>query len=170
MKLLLGVYPVNQGEIYLHTKGGKIPVADFTRSLFAYVPQGNMLFSGTVKDNVTFINGNATEQEIETALKISGADAFVNALPDKLNTLVGENGMGLSEGQVQRIAIARAILSKAPILLLDEATGSLDEATERQVIQNILALKDKTVILISHRHSAATMCEKIVCVEEKKFN
>lgn len=170
MKLFLGVYPVSEGEIFFNCNDKKVPVSDVTRSMFAYVPQGNMLFSGTVRDNVTFINDNVTEQEIDRALKISGADAFVSELPDKINTKVGENGMGLSEGQVQRIAIARAVLSKAPILLLDEATGSLDEATEKAVIQNLLAMEDKTIILVSHRHSAADMCEQTINVKDKKFN
>lgn len=170
MKLLLGVYPVEEGELYFDCEGQKVPVSEYTRSLFAYVPQGNMLFSGTIKDNVTFINGKATDQEIDWALKISCANEFVDSLPEKLMTQVGENGLGLSEGQVQRIAIARAVLSGAPILLLDEATGSLDEKTEKKVIENLLNIKNKTVILVSHRLSAAKMCGRIVNVDGKKFN
>lgn len=169
MKLMLGVYPIENGELYLNLENDKVPLTERTRSLFAYVPQGNMLFSGTIRDNVTFINDKATEEQIKKALEISLADQFVNDLPDKIDTIVGENGLGLSEGQIQRIAISRAVLSGAPILLLDEATGSLDEATEQKVIQNLLSLKDKTVILISHRHTATTACEKVVQVENKKF-
>ena len=169
MKLMLGVYPIENGELYLNLENDKVPLTERTRSLFAYVPQGNMLFSGTIRDNVTFINDKATEEQIKKALEISLADQFVNDLPDKIDTIVGENGLGLSEGQIQRIAISRAVLSGAPILLLDEATGSLDEDTEQKVIQNLLSLKDKTVILISHRHTATAACEKVVQVENKKF-
>ena len=169
MKLLLGVYLADKGEIYFNLKDQKVPASESTRSMFAYVPQGNMLFSGTVRDNVTFINSNATEQEIDNALEISCAKEFIDNLPNKLSTAVGENGLGLSEGQIQRIAIARAVLSNAPVLLLDEATGSLDEKTEQQVIQNLLSLKNKTVILVSHRHTAIKMCQKIVRVDDKKF-
>lgn len=169
MKLMLGVYPLDSGEIYLDLGDQKMVVGEYTRSLFSYVPQGNMLFSGTIRDNVTFIKGGATKQEIDFALKVSCADQFVDELPNKEMTIVGENGMGLSEGQVQRLAIARAVLSGAPIMLLDEATGSLDEKTEKQVIENLLALKDTTVILVSHRISAAGMCDRVVKVENKRF-
>ena len=170
MKLMLGVYPVDSGEIYFNLENGRMPLTEYTRSLFAYVPQGNMLFSGTIKDNVTFINDSATEEEIEKALKISCADEFIESLPNKLNTVVGENGLGLSEGQIQRIAISRAVLSGAPIMLLDEATGSLDEKTEQKVIQNLLSIDNKTIILISHRHTAINACEKVIQVDGKKFN
>ncbi|MBQ3597400.1 MAG: ABC transporter ATP-binding protein [Clostridia bacterium] len=170
IKLLLGVYPLDEGQIYLDTKDGKIPVDASTRSLFCYVPQGNMLFSGTVKDNVTFIKTDAKKSEIERALKISCADQFVKELPNGLDTVVGENGLGLSEGQVQRLAIARAVLTKAPVMLLDEATCSLDAQTEKQVIDNLLGLKDTTLILVSHRNSASESCDKTVSVENKKLS
>ena len=169
MKLLLGVYPISSGELYLECNGNKIAVGENTRSLFSYVPQGNMLFSGTIKDNVTFVNTNATDEEIEFALKVSMADQFVSELPNGLQTVVGENGIGLSEGQVQRLAIARAVLCKAPIMLLDEATGSLDEQTEKQVISNLLSLKDTTIILVSHRNTATLACDRIIKVDNKKF-
>ena len=169
MKLMLGVYPVHKGEISLNLENENMPLTEYTRSLFAYVPQGNMLFSGTIRDNVTFINDNATEEEIINALKVSCADEFIENLPNKLDTIVGENGLGLSEGQIQRIAISRAVLSGAPIMLLDEATGSLDETTEQKVIKNLLALENKTIILISHRHTATKTCQKVVQVEDKRF-
>ena len=129
-----------------------------------------MLFSGTVKDNVTFIKTDAKKSEIERALKISCADQFVKELPNGLDTVVGENGLGLSEGQVQRLAIARAVLTKAPVMLLDEATCSLDAQTEKQVIDNLLGLKDTTLILVSHRNSASESCDKTVSVENKKLS
>lgn len=169
MKLLLGVYSPLEGSLYFNCGNQKINVDESTRSLFSYVPQGNMLFSGTIRDNVTLIKGDATDEEIEFALKVSMANDFVNALPNGLDTQVGENGLGLSEGQIQRLAIARAVLTKAPVLLLDEATSSLDEQTEKQVISNLLKLKDSTIVLISHRHSAAEMCDRIINVVDKRF-
>lgn len=169
MKLMLGVYPLEEGEIYLDCGEEKIPVGENTRSLFSYVPQGNMLFSGTIRDNVTFIKEDATEEQINFALKVSCADQFVDALPDKLMTVVGENGTGLSEGQIQRLAIARAVLSGAPIMLLDEATGSLDAKTEEQVINNLLGLENTTVILVTHRNQATIACDKAIKVENKGF-
>lgn len=169
MKLLLGVYPLSDGSMYFDCDGKQVLVDEQTRSMFSYVPQGNMLFSGTIKDNVTLVNTNATDEQIEFALKTSCAYDFVQALPNKLDTVVGENGTGLSEGQVQRLAIARAVLCGAPVMLLDEATGSLDEQTERKVIANLLSLQDTTVILVSHRHSVADMCDRIVKVQDKGF-
>lgn len=170
MKLLLGVYPINDGELYFDCGDNKMPVCESTRSLFSYVPQGNMLFSGSIKDNITLVRSDATEEEIDYALRISCADEFVYALPNKLDTLVGENGLGLSEGQVQRLALARAVICKAPIMLLDEATGSLDEQTEKKVIENLLSIPNTTVIIISHRQTAINMCQKVVNVVNKKFN
>lgn len=170
MKLLLGVYSPTSGSIYMQTENGELEVSERTRSLFSYVPQGNMLFSGTIRENVAFVNPSADDEKIAFALKVSCAEEFVSALPEKENTYVGENGTGLSEGQVQRLAIARAVLCDAPIMLLDEATGSLDEQTEKRVIQNLLALKDKTLMLVSHRRSAAEMCDIVVSVENKTFN
>lgn len=170
MKLLLGVYSPNGGRLSVQTADGEMEISERTRSLFSYVPQGNMLFSGTIRDNVAFVNPDADDEKIAFALKISCADEFVSALPEKENTYVGENGTGLSEGQVQRLAIARAVLCDAPIMLLDEATGSLDEQTEKKVIKNLLALEDKTLVLVSHRRSAAELCDKVVCVENKTFN
>ena len=133
---------------------------------FSFVPQGNMLFSGTLKDNVTFIMENATDEQIERALKISCADEFVNALPDGLMTKVGESGVGLSEGQIQRIAIARAILCDSPIILLDEATSALDEQTEKRLLDNLKQLKDVTLIIISHKKAAEKICNRKIRVDK----
>ncbi len=169
MKLMLGVYPPNEGEILISLKNKKMPIGANTRPLFSYVPQGNMLFSGTIRDNVTFVNNDATEQQIEKALKVSEAYSFVNELPDGLSTVVGENGLGLSEGQIQRIAIARAVLSNSPILLLDEATSALDENTELKVLNNLKALKGLTVVLITHRKAALSVCDKKIELKGKKF-
>lgn len=133
------------------------------RGLFAYVPQGNHLMSGTIRDAVVF--GDAQGPECDTrmwdALRAACAD-FVAALPDSLDTRLGEGGAGLSEGQVQRLAIARAIFADRPVLLLDEATCSLDPETERRVLGNLRALPDKTVIAVTHRPAALEVCDRQV--------
>lgn len=167
IKLLLGVYPLDDGQIYANTQSGKKTLDNTTRALFSYVPQGNMLFSGTLKDNVTFINDNASQSEIDFALKVSCANEFIDKLPAGLDTVVGEHGIGLSEGQVQRIAIARAILVNSPVILLDEATSALDEMTERKVLDNLKALDDVTVIIISHKKAALSICNRVFEVENK---
>lgn len=169
LKILLGVYAPTSGELYLDCETKKITADASVRSVFSYVPQGNMLFSGTVKDNVTFIKSDATEEEISRALKISCSEAFVKDLPDGLNTVVGENGAGLSEGQIQRLAIARAVLVGAPVLLLDEATSALDEATEASLLSNLKQLKDVTLIIISHKKAAFDICDKRITVKDGKI-
>ena len=169
MKLMLGVYPPDSGDVYVQTANGRINLDNTTRTLFSYVPQGNMLFSGTLKDNVTFIKEDATKEQIERALEISCAKEFVETLPHGLDTVVGENGVGLSEGQIQRIAIARAVLCDAPIILLDEATSALDEETERKVLNNFKELNDVTLIIISHKKAASAICNKILRIKDKKI-
>ena len=169
IKLMLGVYPVNSGEICVDTNDGRVALDVSTRRLFAFVPQGNMIFSGTLRDNVTFIKRDASEEEIERALNISCSSGFISELPLGLDTVVGENGVGLSEGQVQRIAIARALLTKAPILLLDEATSALDEETEKQLLNNLSQLKDVTLIIISHKKSALSICNRKIRIKDKKI-
>ena len=133
------------------------------------MPQQNLLFSGSLYDNLTFINKNATIEQINDALKISCAEDFVNEIKGGLDAKVGENGLGLSEGQIQRIAIARAIISGAPIMLLDESTSALDENTEKRLLDNLNNLQDKTLILISHKNSAREICNKCVKIQNKKF-
>lgn len=169
LKLMLGVYSPDSGEIYVTAGNEKVKLDNSTRTLFSYVPQGNMLFSGTLRDNVTFIVGDASDEEIERALEISQSSAFVSELPDGLNTVVGEKGIGLSEGQIQRIAIARAVLSAAPVILLDEATSALDEETEKAVLRALKSLKDKTLIIISHKKAAAEVCDKRLQIKNKKI-
>jgi len=127
-----------------------------------------MLFSGTVKENVLFVRPDATDGEIAAALKISCADEFINELPDGFETVVGENGYGLSEGQIQRIAVARALVSGAPILLLDEATSALDAATEEKMLSYIKAEKNKTAVLVTHKTAATALADKIIEIDGKK--
>lgn len=168
-KLLLDVFPVNEGEIYLKLNDGKKVMVDRNiRGMFAYVPQGNFLLSGTIRENISFVRPEATDEEIMEAAKIACAD-FIDDLPEGLDTVLGEKGMGLSEGQVQRVAIARAILCNAPMIILDEATSALDESTEIRLLRNIENFKNKTCILISHKKAANQVCNKEVRIEDKKI-
>lgn len=168
LKLLLGVFYVEDGKIYLNSTE-KINVDSHTRKIFSYVPQGNFLLSGTIKENLRFINENATDDEIAEAVRISCADQFINELPEGLDTVIGERGMGLSEGQLQRLAIARSLLSNSPIMLLDEATSALDEATEKQFLTNLKELKNKTCIIVSHKMAALEICNKRVKIVDSKI-
>lgn len=168
-KLLLGVLTPNSGEISVAADGKVYPASKDTRSLFAYVPQGNMLFSGTVRDNIRFIKEDATEEEVVRAAKIACADTFIRELPAGLDTRLGEGGRGLSAGQMQRIAVARAVLTDAPVLLLDEATSALDEETEAKLLSNIRALRDKTCLIISHKQAAYAICTREWTVADGKI-
>ncbi len=165
-KLLLGVLTPDGGEITVTAGGRTYPADKNTRGLFAYVPQGNLLFSGTVRDNIRFIKEDATDEEVLRAAKIACADTFIDELPAGLDTLLGEGGSGLSEGQMQRIAVARAILTDAPVLLLDEATSALDEETEARLLQNIRALENKTCLIISHKKAAYAVCTRELTVKD----
>ena len=169
LKLLLGVFKVQSGSIELNLDTLKIDVDNQTRTLFSYVPQGNFLLSGTIRDNLTFINDNASDEEINEAIRISCADSFVNELPDGLETVIGERGIGLSEGQLQRLAIARSLLSKAPVVLLDEATSALDEETEKRFLTNLKQLDNKTCIIVSHKKAALEICNKHVQIIDSKI-
>ncbi len=167
-RLLLGVYDTYQGHIQLCTDRGSYEVGTGTRGLFAYVPQGNFLFSGTILENVTLLSPHATMEQVWQALKIACMDTFVQSLEDGLDTVLRERGEGLSEGQMQRLALARAVLSGAQVLLLDEATSALDEATEAQLLQNLRALPDQTCLIVTHRPAALAICNKTVTMEGRK--
>lgn len=171
IKLLLGVFAPQKGEIYLDMGDEKLNVGKFSRPLFSYVPQGNLLLSGTIRDAVSMVRPDATDEDIMMAAEISCAAEFIKKLPDGLDTVIGEKGAGLSEGQVQRLAVTRAILSDAPIILLDEATSALDEATEEALLKNIreLSNKSKTCIIISHKRAAFDICNKHIYIENKKI-
>ena len=168
IKLLMGVIKPESGEAYAVTECGKTPLTSSTRALFAYVPQGNLLMSGTIAENLRLAKEDATEREMLAALRVASAD-FIEELPSGLDTRLGERGSGLSEGQVQRLAIARAVLFGAPIFLLDEATSALDEATERCVLENIMALPGKTCVCISHRSAAREVCDKEIYIDNGKI-
>ena len=155
MKMLLGVFKPQQGTIDICLENGKIIQASpDTRCMFSYVPQGNYLFSGTIRENILMINPNASDEEVSQALKLSEIEDFIEKLPDGLDTVIGEKGLGISEGQAQRLAIARALISNAPIILLDEATSALDKNTEEKVLDNIKKLNKKTCIIITHKAAA----------------
>lgn len=168
-KLLLNVFSPTDGKVVLSkTDGEEVALTAKQRGLFAYVPQGNFLFSGTIRENLVFFmeekDGERTEERLTTALKIACAD-FVWDLPEGLQTPLHEGGGGLSEGQMQRIAVARAILSDRPILLLDEATSALDGETERALLENIKNLKDKTCLIVTHRPAALSIADGVIKVE-----
>ena len=159
LKLLLGIYKPVSGELNIRTPVGYIPVSRATRSLFSYAPQGNLLLSGTLRDNLLISRPNASKEEIQRALYVSAMDEYIKTLPDGLETVIGENAAGLSEGQAQRLSLARAILSDAPILLLDEVTSALDAKTEAVVLERIHDLPNKTCIAVTHRPAALELAD-----------
>lgn len=169
MKLLLHLMPCDKGHLYLETDSEKIEIDAGTRNVFSYVPQGNMIMSGTIRDNITFCNEDVTDEEIKRAAQTACIWEFIETLPNGLDTVLTERGEGLSMGQVQRIAIARAILDDAPILLLDECTASLDKDTEWQVLQNLKKMNTKTIICISHTSAGISCCDRVLQIENKKF-
>ena len=160
LKLLLGLYKPQAGTV--------TPDESYKR-LFAYVPQGNHLMSGTIRSVVAFADPREQENEkrLNNALNLACCD-FVSELPRGADTLLGERGLGLSEGQMQRLAIARAIFSESPILILDEATSALDADTERKVLENIKSMTDKTVIIVTHRPAALSVCDRQIHFGEEK--
>lgn len=137
--------------------------------MFSYVPQGNYLFSGTIRENILMINPNASDKEVSQALKLSEIEDFIENLPDGLDTVIGEKGLGISEGQAQRLAIARALISNAPIILLDEATSALDKNTEEKVLDNIKKLNKKTCIIITHKAAALEVCNREFIINDKQL-
>lgn len=169
LKLLMCIYKLDGGMRYItDNSGAKKELSPEYRRLFAYVPQGNQLMSGTIREIVSFADksGMNDDERIGNALKIACADEFVSGLENGADTLLGERGTGLSEGQMQRIAIARAVYSRCPVLLLDEATSALDEVTERRVLDNLKKMTDKTVIIVTHRPAALEICDRILCFTE----
>lgn len=161
IRLILGLVSPLSGEAKLVSRDGEIDLSASTRKAFAYVPQGNTILAGTIADNLRMVKPDATEEEMQEALRIACADEFVNRLPDGVNSNTGELGHGFSEGQAQRIAVARALMQDAPILILDEATSALDETTEKNMLDNILADgRIKTCIIITHRPATAEICSR----------
>jgi ABC-type multidrug transport system fused ATPase/permease subunit len=163
IRLTLGLVSPECGEVSMTDADGNIiPITADARKYFSYVPQGNTIMSGTIAENMRLVNENASDADIEKALRAACAWDFVSKLPNGINSYVGERGSGLSEGQAQRISIARAVLRNAPILLMDEATSALDVATERQVLRNIVELcPNKTCIVTTHRPSVLSLCKRV---------
>ena len=165
LRVLLGLVRIQQGEAFVFPAGQPeqaMRVGPSTRRMFSYVPQGNMLFAGTIADNLRLVKPGAAEQEMWQALEAACILEEVKALPEGLGAPIGEHAHGFSEGQAQRLSIARALLADAPIFLLDEATSALDIATERRLLRNILRHDSKkTVILTTHRPSVLDLCDRV---------
>lgn len=162
IRMLLALVQPEQGSVEIFSGQQTQPLTAFSRRYFSYVPQGNTLLSGTIRSNLQLGNQQATEHEMCEALRLAAAD-FVFQLPQQLDTPCGERGGGLSEGQAQRIAIARALLRQAPILLLDEATSALDPETEQKVLDQLLQPnQQRLVILVTHRSAAAERCHQVL--------
>ena len=166
-KLLLGLFPATAGKI---TFDNGTAVDETTRNMFAYVPQGNMLISGTIRDNITLCDSSISDDDVIKASKTAVIYDFINSLPQGFDTVISERGQGLSEGQIQRIAIARALLFDAPIILLDEATSALDEDTETQLLKNIKSLTDKTILFITHRNTSLNVFDKVLHLSNGTFS
>ena len=166
VRLLLNLIRAQAGSLYLYdAQGLRLEASPDTRCNFAYVPQGNTLLSGTIKENLLLGRPDATDEELHEALRLAAAD-FISELPDGIESICGEGGTGLSEGQAQRIAIARALLRRAPFLLLDEATSALDTETERRVLQNIVGtFEGRTVIVVTHRPEVLQYCTQVLDLE-----
>lgn len=166
IRLILALLHPNEGKVILYNQQEQKELSPLMRCNFVYVPQGNTLMSGTIRDNLRLGKLNATEEEIKAALEMSCA-SFVMELPDGLDTVCTEAGGGLSEGQAQRISIARALLRNRPIMLFDEATSALDPETERQLLHNILSNHDKTVIFITHRPAVVDYCDQTLHLQKQ---
>ena len=160
--MLLNLIKPESGEVLLNESN----LDPSYERLFAYVPQDNLLMHGSIKEVITLFNEKVDESKLEEALKLSESYNFVNELSLKENTYLNEKGSGLSLGEMERIALARAIYSDAPILLLDECSASLDSLTEEKVMRNLLAIKDKTIILISHHQYDPNLFNQIIDLGE----
>ena len=169
MRLLLSLAVPKEGEEVFRAGEDVIALSPATRRLIAYVPQGNTMMSGTIAENMRNVKVSATDEEIIEALKLACAWEFVSRLPDGIHSVIKERGGGFSEGQAQRLAIARALLRRSPVLLLDEATSALDVATERRVLRSIMADSyPRTCIVTTHRPTVLTMCNRVYAIRDKQ--
>lgn len=167
LRILLGLVHPREGSAVLRCGGEELPLSAATRSAFAYVPQGNSMFAGTIEENLRLTRPDATREELERALRAACAEEFVRELPGGLSYVVGGRGKGLSEGQAQRLAVARALLRGAPILLLDEATSALDQATEERMLHNLMESGlVHTCVFVTHRPGTMRFCTRQYRVEE----
>ncbi len=168
-RILLGLLHPSGGAALLEGGGSSLPLSPATRSFFAYVPQDHVIFSGTVADMLRLVRPQATDAELYAALRVACAEDFVRAMPEGLYTPLRERGNSLSVGQNQRLAIARAILTDAPILLLDEVTSALDPETEAHVLRHLAALPNKTCILSTHRPSVLALCSRVYRIRDRRL-
>lgn len=168
LRLVLGLVNKSEGSLKLKVESGEeLDVSASTRRFCSYVPQENAVFSGTVAENLRIVNPVATDEELKDALRIADALEFIETLPKGLETVVGERGVNFSEGQVQRLSIARAVLCKAPLLIMDEATSALDKVTEERVLKNLMTSdKKRTCIITTHRPSMLNYCHRIYELQE----
>ena len=171
LRLLLGIIEPKDGRCVFEPENGKpLAVSAESRALISYVPQGNTLLSGTIAENMRLAKEDATDEEITAALQLACAWEFVEKLPEGINNNIYERGKGLSEGQAQRISIARALLRDAPVLLMDEATSALDVETERNVLRNILQKSPgRTFIITTHRPTVLSMCDRVYRVVDRRI-
>lgn len=171
LNLLLGLYHPQHGQVQVgNPSGDSLTASSSTRCLFSYIPQGNTLFSGTIADNMRMVKPEATDAEIQAALQAACAWEFVEKLEEGMNTQVRERGTRFSEGQKQRLSIARALLADAPVMILDEATSALDVATERRVLRQIIKKEPcRTVIVAAHRPSVFSMCSRVYKVQDHQM-
>ena len=171
LRMLLGLVVPASGEIYLAGRNGeRLKVGAGTRKYFTYVPQGNLIISGTIAENIKYGNPDAGDAEMVECAKAACIYDFIIEQPQGFDTLIGERGLGLSEGQAQRIAIARALLNRAPILLFDEATSALDPKLEKQILENLREYaKDKILIFVSHRRSIDRICNRAIILDKGTF-
>ena len=169
IRLLLSLIHPTKGNIYIYNKNKLESINKKHRELISYIPQGNTLISGTIKENLLYGNNHASDQEIKNACKLACAWDFIDKLDNKLDTFIGEKGLGLSEGQAQRLSIARAFLREKPILILDEATSALDPETEVSILKAVKNLEhNPTCIIITHRPTALEICDKIYMIKNGK--
>lgn len=169
MKIMLGILTPDGGNALIKCEDKDYVIDASLRHLFSYVPQGNMILSGTVRDNISFMSSEIDEEKIIRVSKLACIYNVIKELPFGFDTILGEGGLGLSEGQIQRLAIARALYTEAPILLLDEATSALDEDTERKLLENIRSIDGFTCIIISHKDAALKISDRIIKISDGKI-
>ena len=165
LKLILGIISPTDGGIYINCTNGRISFDKTMRKMFSYVPQGNMLISGTIRDNIAFSEEDVCDERVVQCAKTAQIYDVISKLENGFDTVLGEGGAGLSEGQIQRLAVARALYHNADILLLDEATSALDKDTELSLLKSLKAMNEKTLIIVTHRKEVMDFCDRIISVK-----